>query len=932
LGGDVCRPGRLHRVRGKDIALAVVLALALAPSAARAGTTFDVSSTADTNTAGTLRNAINSANAAVGADAITFDGLPAGTQTITLTSALPNVTDAVTIDATGHESTPGSPNVVLTESGVSGSALQILAGPSAVKGLAIVNFPTGSGIAIGANDVTVSGDFIGIHPVTGNTSANGVGVGVFGGGPSSLTGVAIGGTAATDRNVISGNNTGIAIENADGTTIKGNLVGLSSSGTAAKPNTLGIDLSKGTAPTLTETGTVIGGDTAAARNVISGNTTAGIELDDETVSQTQIAGNYIGTNADGTAALPNARGVFLPGATSANHIGDGQAGGGNLISGNSVAGIDVGTSPDQTHVAGNLIGTAASGSGSVPNGTGILVEGGTNTLIGSLFAGTRNIVSGNLGAGVDIRNSAQTVSVRGDFIGLDVNGLRDPNQDGVVLSSAGTGNVIGGSLLGEGDVISGNTGSGVNVTGQSASILGNTIGLDPPGSDPRGNGGSGVVLAGSQNTLANNVISDNEQEGVALGGDQNHLQRNFVGTDVTGTAARGNAGAGIDVRGATSATIDGGNVLSANTKDGIEVDGPSDHLSVLGNLIGTDVNGTGPLPPQRSGVSIDASSGAVTNTTIGGTAAGQPNTIGFNAVGVRFEDPLVANESSGTSIRGNSIFGSTSGMGIDFADTGVNGLQNYPVLTSAVTSGGQTVVSGTLNSTPSSSGFLVDLYSNASCSKTGNGEAATYLGASGAISTDVNGNATFQVTLAGAVPAGQVVTATATDASADTSELSACRTVTTPPSAPVTNGTSSAPGEAPAQGSPAAGGGPVGGGGPVQLFTLPVAHLALAKKTHLLKDKAVVFTLGSDVGAQYTASGVVALPSLAARTMKLKGAKGKIAAGKRVKVKLRASRSLLATARRAFAHHRKVTATITIALKGGSGSAAPVKRKLRLTP
>src|SRR3954447_1932439 len=709
-------PARLRH--GWITAIALTAILALAPAAADA-TTFDVSSTADTNTAGTLRNAINQAN--IDPDplsAITFNGLASGTQTISLSSALPAIAHATTIDATGHESTPGAPNVVISGSGITAPGLDVQAAGSAIKGISIVNFGVNAGIEVERNNVTVSGNYLGLD-ATGAAHGNFVGVTVAGGASASLTGIVLGETSSAARNVIGGNGTGIAISNADDTTIQGNYVGLDPAGTAARPNLTGIDLFQGFGTPLTVNGTVIGGHTAGERNVVAASTGDGIELDDATVSDTQITGNRVGTTADGAHALPNRNGITLQGGTTGNHIGDPQTGGGNLISGNAQAGVLVFGSADDTHFAGNFIGTGPNGTGSIPNGTGIHVAANAgNTLIGSLFAGTKNIVAGNSGAGILIDGAASNTSVKGNHIGLDVIGIRDPNQDGIDLFGGGVGNLIGGSAVGEGNFISGNNGNGIDVTDQLATIAGNTIGLDPSNDQPRGNGLAGVRIGDGANviTLSNNLISSNEQHGVALaGGIQAHVTHNHIGTNLGGDAARPNGGAGINISGGSLAVIGGtapedGNLISGNTLFGIEIDGPSNLNSIFGNLIGTDASGTAPLGSRQPiGIGIDASHGNVTNTTIGGNDPGQSNTIAFNKTNVSFEMFPATLASTGTAIRANSIFGSTTGMGIDIGgdgvtpndagdgDDGPNDVQNFPVLTSAVTSGGKTVIDGTLN-------------------------------------------------------------------------------------------------------------------------------------------------------------------------------------------------------------------------------------------
>jgi hypothetical protein len=102
-------------------------------------------------------------------------------------------------------------------------------------------------------------------------------------------------------------------------------------------------------------------------------------------------------------------------------------------------------------------------------------------------------------------------------------------------------------------------------------------------------------------------------------------------------------------------------------------------------------------------------------------------------------------------------------------DTGANNLQNFPVITMAVSTAGTTNVQGTLNSTPDQT-FNLQFFSNQTCDAAGNGEGQTFLGST-SVTTDANGNASFNTTLATATSAGQFVTATATDAPSNTSEF-----------------------------------------------------------------------------------------------------------------------------------------------------------------
>jgi len=156
------------------------------------------------------------------------------------------------------------------------------------------------------------------------------------------------------------------------------------------------------------------------------------------------------------------------------------------------------------------------------------------------------------------------------------------------------------------------------------------------------------------------------------------------------------------------------------------------------------------------------------------------NVIGPGTVsGVFFE--------AGTmTIRGNSIVGH-GGLGIDLSQAGVtpndpgdgdagpNGLQNFPVITSAVRSGSTLTITGTLNSAPSST-YTVEFFVTAAAHPTGYGEGETGLGTL-TVATDAAGNASIAVVLPVTVQAGRVITATATDTGGNTSEFSAARTV-----------------------------------------------------------------------------------------------------------------------------------------------------------
>jgi hypothetical protein len=143
----------------------------------------------------------------------------------------------------------------------------------------------------------------------------------------------------------------------------------------------------------------------------------------------------------------------------------------------------------------------------------------------------------------------------------------------------------------------------------------------------------------------------------------------------------------------------------------------------------------------------------------------------------------VGNTGLRNTIRGNRIY-ANSQLGIDLRwpdgvnlnddgdpDTGGNNLQNYPIITFAQAyANGTTVIRGALNSNPNTS-FVLDFYYSAAADATGYGEGEHYLGA-GSITTDADGDATFDVTLPATIPPNQFVSATATHADGSTSEFS----------------------------------------------------------------------------------------------------------------------------------------------------------------
>ncbi|MEW6128691.1 MAG: C25 family cysteine peptidase [Acidobacteriota bacterium] len=377
-----------------------------------------------------------------------------------------------------------------------------------------------------------------------------------------------------------------------------------------------------------------------------------------------------------------------------------------------------------------------------------------------------------------------------NYIGTDVNGSADlGNADSGVFINNAPNNTIGGITNAARNVIAGNDFRNLYINGAAAInnlVQGNYIGTNAAGAGALG-GNYGVwISAASMNTVggavagARNLISGNIV-GVELtsGATNNQVQGNYIGTDVTGASAIANTLRGVHIQGGSSNNLIGGtvagagNLISGNTTQGIliEASGTSGNL-VQGNFIGTQADGSSALGNGSPGVWIHDSA---SNNTIGGTAAGAGNVIAFNGW-----DGVFVGSGTGNSVRGNSIHSNTQ-LGIDLgadgvtandvddSDTGANNLQNFPVITSAISGGSNTVIQAALASTPNTI-FTVDFYHNATADSSGYGEGQIYLG-SRTVITDDTGNTTFSATFTPAVAIGRLITATATENN-NTSEFS----------------------------------------------------------------------------------------------------------------------------------------------------------------
>ncbi|MBZ0292620.1 MAG: CSLREA domain-containing protein, partial [Anaerolineae bacterium] len=412
----------------------------------------------------------------------------------------------------------------------------------------------------------------------------------------------VGGSVAGARNIISGNgDNGVQIKNlneASGLSlanlVRGNYIGLNYNANGMVPNDDdGVRLS-GTR------GNTIGGTTAADRNIITGNAGYGVHITKATyqADYNVISGNFIGTNLNGTGLFTSATynrtgnglgGVFIEFGTN-NYIGDAVSGAGNVIAGNrgngsgTFYGIYITNNSAANRIYGNLIGVDVTGTVALGNTVGIRISGPSQNFVGSTDPLTRNVISGNLMNGIELAGTGTTdTRVLGNYVGVNVTGnVALPNGGQGILISGAVNSVIGSTDAGATNVISGNTGDGIRLSGSNGvvsetnRIQNNYIGLGADGTTALGNGGNGINVMSftqrnqigtdpaspdPQDDIGGNIIAYNTLAGVAIptdGGVGNSVMKNVIHT---------NGGLGIDL----------GN-MGVTPNDGGDTDEGANHL------------------------------------------------------------------------------------------------------------------------------------------------------------------------------------------------------------------------------------------------------------------------------------------------------------------------------------------------------------------
>ncbi len=554
---------------------------------------------------------------------------------------------------------------------------------------------------------------------------------------------------AVVSNVISGNMWGIDIEGEEShdNQVEGNLIGIGADGSLAVPNTFGGILINGASFNT------IGGPTAtpgtAPGNVISGNrsdgrTAHGISIVTAGFGHNSILGNLIGT--DRTGSLPRGNGgagVHIELADS-NDVGGPDPQDANVIADNDSGGVVLKSNGNS--VVGNFIGTDIDGNAPLGNKHwGIRVHHKSNNMI------RNNLVSGNDEGGILIEGEeAGENDIVENVIGTDANQATAFGNDGpgIAIQGAHENRV-------EGGLVSGNLGSGVALTDSAwgNTIVDNLIGIDRRGDEALPNRADGVhILDSPSNLMENNAVSGNGVAGVHIQGGKarsNVLYNNQIGLSSDGLDSLGNGEDGVYLNNSPENRIEE-NVIGANGRYGVFVLGGATSSVLFKNIIGMNSDQSKRIGNSADGIRSQLNEKTVIQQNViaangfngicisnHGTVTN--DTVWLNTIFSNGQNGVLVTGGTRNVIRKNSIY-QNGLLGIDLepvgvttndetdGDTGPNDLQNYPVLRIAFedTFSLTTTLIGYLNSTPGAT-FDIDLFDNIDCDATGRGEGRIYL-------------------------------------------------------------------------------------------------------------------------------------------------------------------------------------------------------------
>ena len=448
-------------------------------------------------------------------------------------------------------------------------------------------------------------------------------------------------------------------------------------------------------------------------NVISGNRGNGVSITGVGTMNNHVAMNFIGTDVTGALRRGNGgNGVVITGGASNNVIGGEATGGndptdavfvrppqGNLISGNYANGVLISDGADSNEVAGNFVGTKASGKTALGNALdGVAIVGADNNrIVGTTLNQDPfvfyNVLAGNGGNGLRITDSNST-TVYANFMGIGADNQKPvPNGgNGMLVSGSSQGVTLGG-VIPLGNVISGNTGNGLEISGTAGGVVSwnSFIGQVAFGGIAP-NQKNGVLITSTNpgfqiddesthNTIRTCLVGGNKGNGIEITGAANGVQiiDTAVGTNSMISAPIPNKGSGIVIGGTAHNIAIGGFRPSVEGFDGnfgvhvgssggygIEFRDLAYDIVVYNTAVGvgtsptagTDLSLAAKLPNRRGGILVGQ---GVTSVTLGGKLNERDaysNAIAFNG-----GDGIRIAGASGISVLG-SIIQSNAGGGV----------------------------------------------------------------------------------------------------------------------------------------------------------------------------------------------------------------------------------------------------------------------------
>ena len=487
---------------------------------------------------------------------------------ITLSSPLPLVSRNVTINgATAPGYAGGAPVVGINANGQAG--LDFAPGSAGSRLLALaVDGASGAGVRLGASNITLDANYIGLSPSGAAAGNHGDGIFAAPGSYGNTIGENPSGKSGAVSNVISGNGgNGITLFGSSLNTVQDNRIGTNPAGTAAVPNHL------------------------------NGLAIAGLSYANE------IGGTAFVDSATGQANNPTgSKGTVTP-VFVVPPLG-------NLISSNGLNGVLIAGGAGHNQLNGNFIGTTANGDAALGNGAnGVWIDGANNnSLIGCTFVNNPfvyyNVVSGNDQNGLRVTDAKGTV-VQGNFFGTGANNTAIVRNrlDGILVDGSSTDTQVGG-VIPLGNVSAGNGRNGIEVTGRvSGFTTFNTFGglLAFKGAAPNGRDGLLITATGGNNLVRTNVFSGNRSNGIELGGNASGVtvDPDIAGLNTKGNAVLPNGGDGLRIDGTAHGNTIGGSLRSVIPQDtfsgnlgyGVAISGQAHNNQVFSSFIGTNLLG-----------------------------------------------------------------------------------------------------------------------------------------------------------------------------------------------------------------------------------------------------------------------------------------------------------------------------------------------------